>query len=305
MMSEPPLHPKLTQANIAFFKGERAETLRLLDEYQQEESNQQQGMVLWLRAQTQTDLDTRMEHLHALVNAVHEDDAYTKITREYLQLEALYKEKLNPPRKNRGGIRLLLLLGVMVILIGGGAFIGASLLWDGEAASAETALNTGQTAETEITPATATPLPDKSQELPLQDYSARYQGGILQVAAVEIGSERVIRAGGTGTNDAVIPVDGAHFYALRLIFECRSGVCNAPPEAELALELTNTDLIAARPDVVIAGEDTFAPIALGRTTSGWVVFEIPLVGKVEGLLIIPAAEDQESVSIRLGIPESE
>lgn len=304
-MSEAPLPPKLIQANIAFFKGERAETLRLLDDYQQEGQNAHPGMVGWLRAQVQTDHDTRLTHLHELVNGVRDDDAddaYTQLSRDYLALEETYYQKLHPARKNRVQGRVLLLMGVGLLLIAAGAMVGVNLL-NGEGQSGAQIVANGDTDRaTESAVPSPTAFPDKSRELPMQDYSARYAGGILQVAAVEIGSERVIRV---GTGDPVMPVDGAHFYALRLIFECRSGVCNAPPEAELSLELSNTDLIGLRPDVAIAEEETFQPIALGRTTSGWVIFEIPLVGKVEGLRITPHAEDEDAVTLPLIIPEGE
>jgi hypothetical protein len=68
-------------------------------------------------------------------------------------------------------------------------------------------------------------------------------------------------------------------------FECRSGVCDQPPEANLTLQIDTDTRIAPRPDLVIAGDAPLAPIALGRVTTGWVVFEIPVISDVQSLIV--------------------
>lgn len=300
-MSDHPLPPKLIQANIAFFKGDRAETERLLRAYRAETPDEtpHQAMILWLEAHIQTDHAAHLKLLTDLVNTVPNEDSYVQMARDVLEQEQHYQEQLKPASRRHPRRNILLFMAVVVSIGIGGFFLRDAL--SGESTNdVDTSENPPEVTEAPLP--TPSPFPDKSQELPPRDYMARYDAGILQIAAVEVGAERVVNR---TTRNPVIPVAGAHFYALRLIFECRSGVCNAPPEADLILTLSSTDEISARPDVVIAGGDIFEPIALGRTTSGWVVFEIPLVSEVEALLITPGTEDSPPEMIALTDLEKE
>ena len=51
-------------------------------------------------------------------------------------------------------------------------------------------------------------------------------------------------------------------------------------------------LIQPRTDVHISGTTPLSPIALGRTTNGWIVFEVPLVTPVTSLIV--AAPDEQA-----------
>jgi hypothetical protein len=44
-------------------------------------------------------------------------------------------------------------------------------------------------------------------------------------------------------------------------------------------------MISARPDLAISGERRLQPIAQGRTSTGWLVYEIPVVSVVAGVEI--------------------
>jgi hypothetical protein len=289
------LHTDLIKANIALFKGERAETQRLLQGHiiknsrtWKDDSNA--TMIIWLQAQSQNNLDERIKHLELLVANTDSDDYYGQMAQDYLQEEDNYQQKINPRRRRFSGIALgvpwwkafiLMLLGGVI------TFAGLNILNDDspQPAAQDTTLAANDEQHQPTLDA-----PDKSQILVPDSYTARYPQGIMQIAAIEDNSERVTDA---GQQLQILPVPGARFYALNIIFECRGlkAICDEPPEAELTLKLADDRLVATRADVSIAGESVFEPIALGRTTTGWVVFEIPLISTIDTLIIMPADED--------------
>ena len=301
MTMEQGLHPKLIQANIALFNGDRAEVLRLTQAYRAEhdprsDNDQAMSMVLWLEAQAQNDHYVRLDGLRTLTAATPTDDKYSRMAQFHLQIEDVYRVRLNPPRKRR---RTYWTIGTMIVIIimiiVGGVLVSG--LTNGDDPVNELVVDVESTP---LPTPSATPLPDNSQPLTIEDHTSRYPGGILQLTAYELGSERVLD---DNSFVRVLPIDGAQFVAFRIIFECRQGICDDPPEAELSLQLENGDMISRRDDVVIAYELPLERIALGRTTSGWVVFEIPLISDVEGLVIMPSdSDDGEQAIISLNLP---
>ena len=301
MTMEQGLHPKLIQANIALFNGDRAEVLRLTQAYRAEhdprsDNDQAMSMVLWLEAQAQSDHLTRLDGLRTLLAATPTDDDYGRMAQFHLQIEEAYRLRINPPRQRRRTYWVVGTMIVIIIMIIVGGVVVSGLMNDEEPRPVVVA-------DVEFTPLptpSATPFPDNSQSLDINAHTSRYPGGILQLTAYELASERVL----DDDNFApVIPIEGAQFIALRIIFECRQGICDNPPEADLQLQLENGDMISMREDVVIAGEASLERIALGRTTSGWIVFEIPLISDIEGLVIVPtASEDGEQAIINLSLP---
>jgi hypothetical protein len=267
---------RLIKANIALFKGERAETLRFLQEYVEEfgfslERDPDAPLVLWLDAQAQTERDERLRRLRHLVNSVPSGNHYSQLAQNYLYEEARLTEH------SRGGFdlsgwRVALLVVMVGLLVLGGAAL----------------LNSRTPAQTPTPPSptppapTAIHLPDLSQALVADSFTANYPHGVLQVTALEEDSRRVIDS---RDQTLATPVPGARFYALSLVFECRGGICNKPPEAQLQLQLDNGDLLPIRENASIAGQPMLQPIALGRTTAGWVVFEVPLISSVKALVV--------------------
>jgi hypothetical protein len=128
-------------------------------------------------------------------------------------------------------------------------------------------------------------------------YTARYPQGILQVTAIEDQSERVIDS---DTGEVLTPIPGARFYALNVVFECRGGICDAPPQANLTLQLDDGSRIQPRVGVQIAGATGLSPIALGRTTNGWVVFEVPSITPVAAL-VVSAPDDAAFEAINISL----
>jgi hypothetical protein len=292
------LDARLIKANIALFKGERAETLRFLQEYVDEfgfslERDPHAPLVMWLDAQAQTERDERIRRLRILVNSVPADSLYSQLAQQYLYEE----DRLTAPASSGfelGGMARAALL----LVVGGALALGGAAL-----------LNSGQPAPPAATGATVTPspaptemnLPDLSQALVADSFTANYPRGVLQVTALEEDSKRVIN---TSEQTLATPVPGARFFALSLVFECRGGICNAPPEAQLALQVDNGDLIPVRQNASIAAQPTMQPIALGRTTAGWVVFEVPLISTVRALVVSPPDpnSDQAFQSVTIALP---
>jgi hypothetical protein len=147
------------------------------------------------------------------------------------------------------------------------------------------------------TPApTAAPLPDRSR--PLSGVSrANYAGGILQVIAVEDDAQRIVGPDGA----QLTPVPGARFFAVELAFECRIAICQNPPEAAIALRLADDSLIAPEERAFIQNETSLSPVALGVTTRGWLVFEIPSIVAVSTLDITTTDASGEPLIMEMAL----
>lgn len=271
---------RLIKANIALFKGERAETLRFLQEYVDEfgfslDSDPDAPLVMWLDAQAQTERDERIRRLRILVNSVPATSHYSQLAQNYLYEE----ERLSHPQQPETRLMDRPLWRVaLVVMVIGLVVVGGAALLGGRNSDPSTA---NGTATASPAPTTLS-LPDLSQALVADSFTANYPRGVLQVTAFEEDSKRVIDS---RENTLATPVPGARFYALSLVFECRGGICNEPPEATLSLQLDNGDLIPVRQNASISGQPTLQPIALGRTTSGWIVFEVPLISSVKALVV--------------------
>lgn len=280
----PTMHPKLIEANKVFFTGDRAETRRLLEEFRQNHDSDWE-LVKWLEAHAQSEHEQFIEDLQELVKQGEPDNQYVQMAQDYLAEENEYQAKITPPKNPRRswtiGIGAIAMFGLGLIV----AFIAIS------------GFNAGANPETIVVTATVDPLiaiiptlqlEDRSQTLFGEIYTARYSSGILEITAIEDRSERILER----RSDALIsPVPGARFVALSIVFECRSGICRQPPEAELFLQLDNEELIPMRTDVYMNGDSGLEAVALGRTTEGWLVFEVPALNRPEALLIRPPADE--------------
>jgi hypothetical protein len=272
---------KLVKANIALFKGGRGETARLLGDYRAAGGGEpaRAPMVLWLDAQAQPDRAERIKRLNVLIANVPPDDPYAQMARQVLLDEENYQQKISDaaarPAMKFGAVGrglAFILLGGLIVLVGMSIF---------NPPQQETLTDIQPTAITEAQP-TAVTLPDHSRALVADAYTARYPQGILQVTAIEDESERVIDS---DTGEILTPIPGARFYALNVVFECRGGICDAPPQANLTLQLDDGSLIQPRVGVQIAGATPLSAIALGRTTNGWIVFEVPSITPISALVI--------------------
>lgn len=287
------MHPKLIKANIALFNGARTETRRLLDEYRSEADDAKPTpMILWLDAQAQDTRDARIERLHDLLEETGENSRYARYARAYIEDERKYSNKPLPGSRGSNGLSILgvsLWKAALFTLIGGAlAFVLVSAFNPGAGQSGVTPEFATAIATPGSPDVNASPPPDQSTPVAPELFQAQYNRGILQITAVEINSTR---AADTQEQVLLTPITGARFYALKLIFECRQGICANPPEARLALELDDGTNIPAMDDVGIMGENLFQRVAEGRSTNGWVVFEIPLDSTPSRLVIVPPSPD--------------
>lgn len=292
------MQSRLIQANIALFQGQRGETRRLIQEFLAENGTPPPGsdaaaQLLWLEAQSSESHEEQIQRLYHLVASLDPNNPYSKMAREYLADEQRYSALIRPEGQGRAFQFLNVPFWKMAffILIGGFVVFGLMTLLEDRSPAVSTPVE-------QVSQPTAAPAPDRSRVLVSSSFSARYPDGILQLTAIEDPSERVIdlRSGQT-----ILPVPGARFYTLSMVFECRGGICNEPPEADLFVLLENETRIEARQDVAVSGERRFEPIALGRTTAGWVIFEIPVSIPVRALLIFPANAENDTPPLEIDL----
>ncbi len=282
---------KLIQANIALFAGTYPEARRLLDDVRASRDLDPEDLpqLLWLDAQTQDEADERLRRLRTLIAQVPSTDTYAQMARQILNDEQEHAANLRAAQSNPllSMSRAWLWLAALVVV----GLVITALTLNGTQSPTNINPTVAPTAEPTI-PVFA----DTSYALDPAAHTGRYPQGILQVTRVEDASTRVIAQSG----DLLHPVDGARFYALQITFECRSGVCDQPPEADLTLLLDDNTSIPPRGDLNLGGEGGLTPIALGRVTTGWIVFEIPLISRAAALQV--SARDRQAfdpISIRL------
>ncbi|MCC6897112.1 MAG: hypothetical protein IT321_30105 [Anaerolineae bacterium] len=289
------MHPTLIKANIALLEGLPAEAQRLLDEYRAEAAphpDPDLPLTLWLEAHTQPTPEAVTEGLRMLVSRVPPEDKYARMAQAYLQDEAAYTAPLPPAIRRQP----LLLAGGFTLV---GVLITIALIALFNRSQPPPTVDSTAMTQTAVVPTVvvAADLPDTSQTLTTEGYTARYPQGILNVLALENESRRVVR---NSDGSLATPIAGARFYALELTFECRSGICDQPPQARISVILDDGTGIEPRSGLSISGETTLEAVALGRVTSGWVVFEIPLVSTVQTLLVAPRiAGEFEPITIAL------
>jgi len=288
-------HEALLQANLALYEGDALRAQRHLQAFYRlgGPAAEDDPMALWLDAQTQFDPDQRLVRLRAL-HASAPLSTYGLLAQAILAQEDAYQAaaqalnaRLRPrwPAFSRPTRRLLLACAACAALA-----LGLLLAWPAPPSSPAEAM-----------PAPAvTLLPDLS--LPLDSASFRVELpalGLLELTARENDSRRVVDS---ATQRRVLtPLSGARFFALQGRFECRTSICAAPPQAQVRLLLDDGGRIAPRADArIIAAEDWLA-VALGRSSSGWWVFEIPLAVRVRALdLSAPDGRAFPPLRIELG-----
>lgn len=278
------MHPTLVRANIALFTGDYAEVRRLLQDYRAEGGGAAEyaSMALWIDAHAQADQEERLHRLESLVVSVPVEDPYAALAQTVLDLE---RDALPPPQPI---VRRWQVVAAVVILLGVLILVYVNNLRSANVAVADV--------PTEAAPApTPTLLPDLSRPLTSDLYTVRYEGGILQVTAVEDDSQRILGASG----QVLTPVPGARFVAVEVAFECRLAICQSPPEAELALGLGDQSEIAPRTDVRVQNESELSAVALGVTTRGWLVFEAPTIVPIDGLLVFASDGSDGTQTLRV------
>ena len=277
------LHPALIRANIALFTGDYAEVRRLLDDYRAAGGGaaEHAPMALWLDAHSQAEPEERLRRLENLLSLVPPDNTYAHLAQTILDLE----RPASVEATSRFTVQRMIVAAVAVVL----ALVGLYLILPKPQPAAVADI------PPTATPApTAAPLPDRSR--PLSGVSrVNYAGGILQVIAVEDGAQRIVGPDGA----QLTPVPGARFYAVELAFECRIAICQNPPEATVALRLADDSMIEPDERAFVQNESSLSPVALGVTTRGWLVFEIPSIVAVASLDVSATASTGEPLLMEM------
>jgi hypothetical protein len=276
---------RLIRANIALAEDDRLEVLRLLEEYRNahDKTDDYESLVLWLEAHAQTDHHALTRLLEKLLKQTPPYDPYHQMAHDYLWKEDTYHSTVADIQHQARAIPGLTWRRVMFSTIGvilSVVLVTFLIRWTARNNTVTTIPTQAAIQPTEL----PTPLPDNSQRLNLNDHTARYEGGLLMVSAMEDTSLRVLDG---ITGEQLEPVEGARFYALELQFECRQGICSEPPEAALTLILENEFTVPPHEGAVVQNGETMTAIALGRRTIGWVVFEVPVVSMPVELVVTP------------------
>ncbi len=278
---------KLIRANIALYAGDYAAARRwLADALAEGITPEQTAQALWLDAHTQPDPDERVRRLQAIAAQYDPSEVvYAQLAARALSAERAAMPA-SGPRAGWGWRALMLgaLLGVAGLLV----------LWGLNAFGAPQASDPLPTLTAPVP--TVTPLPDRSVPLAGAGFTVRYPDGLLSAVAVEDGSLRV-----TDGERLITPLDGARFYALELAFECRAAICATPPQAELTLRLTDGSRLRPRGGLRLVDGEVLSPVALGRITRGWVIFEIPVIGAVSALEATTRAPDGAPATVEIGL----
>lgn len=291
------MHPQLIEANKAFFAGDRAETRRLLAEFRRTHDTDWE-LVQWLDSHAQTEHEQFMTGLQGLIAQGEPDNIYVQMAQAYLSEEKAYQALITPPSNPRRSWTIIIGAGAMFAL---GLIVAFVALTGFAGSNIETIIVTA-TPDPLIAAAPTQELVDRSQVLFGDSYTARYSSGILAITAIEDRSERVLER---RSDTLITAIPGARFFALSIVFECRSGICRQPPEADLFLQLDNDELIPVRTDVYIIGDIGLQAVALGRTTEGWIVFEVPALNRPKVLIIRPPADENgtQAPAISIDLPE--
>lgn len=296
----------LIKANIAFFNGARSETRRLLKEYAERtrtpgDEPDETPLMLWLDAQTRDHREERIEQLQLLLATVGGENRYGRMAQVYLEEEERYavgKVSDNAqPSLGLWGVPYAKVV-LVVLMLGLVGLFAANVL---NRAEPTTVTEQGLLNDANVNPTAVANSTDRRIDLNPDNYRAQYTRGVLNVTAIRPASQEVVEV---STGNRVSPVAGARFYALQIMFECRAGICNAPPEATMAVRLNDGVRIEPRPGVGLVGEPVMQPIAQGRATEGWLVFEVPVASTVHALLLTPQVDEGTPQPALISLPSS-
>jgi hypothetical protein len=318
------LHPKLIKANIALYNGSRVEARRLLDEYLQESgktlpsqaaeiqsgkskikvpvANEAESHVMWIDAQAQDSREDRIKRMQALIEFAPPNDPYVKMARQALEQEQKFapEEEESPeiPGESKSripreivGVPMAKALGFLGVGFAVGLIALLALGIGGTPARQVVASNVvTDFAPTQVALAATLP-PSREIRIDPNTHRLEYPRARLEIVASEDYSERVVEV---RSGEPLQAVQGARFYALKLIFTCREGICNQPPEAALSLLTDDSDVLPMIRGAGIAGETILEPVGLGSSTTGWVVFELPQNSNPNALVITPPVEGNQT-----------
>ena len=298
----------IRRANLALLEGNRDEVLRLLKDQPSTPE------VLWLRAHAFVD---DAERLQLLQNVAHSGQRpYASLAQAILGREDDFETRLAEPAPyqfwKREGFQnrmakvredpvKYILPGVFILLA-----IIALVVWGitaGIKQKSEQALVLSQTqtaiALSLITPVSPTPTPSLPP-LPQSDrQQAAYEAGLLTLYRIEYPTTRPVTYSSYSLDNLAVPAAGSQFVAVEFQFTCRLEVCTTPPEAEVALELKDGQVIAyqsgSRP--MLVEQPVMPQTSSGKLVTGWFVFEVPANSAPQAIIIYTRDENNPELEI--------
>lgn len=283
----------LEKANQALLDGDRDGVLRLL------RNEAETPEVIWLRANS---ILSNEEHLKLLETVARGDSRYAPLAQETLNREAKFQFELDEPpdykfwaqpnykkrMEKMREYRLWIFGGILLVVAGiFGVLININYESDYQKQAAE--VRATQTA----------------QAFFAGKQFAQYAEGTLSILDVinDIDVlDRPVTSGDTVDDQfkPAVPADGAHFVAVLINFQCAMPVCDQPPQASLALLLSDdksTQLsdYSSRLFFIDEPPSESDRIASGRSVKLWFVFETPRTTSPKALLVFAPGEQEPQI----------
>ncbi|GAB1421015.1 hypothetical protein MASR2M15_11470 [Anaerolineales bacterium] len=282
----------LIEANIALYEGDIQNVNQYLDQLDNETIESWSIEVLWLRANASIDLQTQKDLLTKLIVEAPLDNIYSELARDYLTNIEKYAIKPSQGRSKSFKVGLGIGLSIVAALL----FILISPLLNPPVALDELISD-------EVVPTPELVYEDRSLPMVSSALQARIDAGLIQLVAVEDNSQRVFDP---RSLQILKPIDGARWLAYQMVFECRKGICSNPPESVMILTTRSGEQFYSRDDLTLMDDEQFQPLALGRLTRGWVVFEIPQFEIPVEITILSKSDDLSltPVAVTIVLPAS-
>jgi len=283
----------LEKANQALLDGDRDGVLRLL------RNESETPEIIWLRANSVLSDDERLRLLGYLARG---DSRYASLAQETLNREAKFQSELDEPpgykfwlqpnyqkrMEKMHEYRMWIIGGVLLIVTGiFGIIININYESDYEKQVAN--VQSTQTAEAFFA----------------GKQFAQYAEGTLSIVNIinDVNiQERPVTTGDTIDDQfaPLTPAEGAHFVAVQINFQCAMPVCNEPPQASLALLLSDdkfTQLSDYSSHLFFIDETPSSTdrIASGRSINLWFVFEVPRTKSPKALLVFAPNEQEPQI----------
>lgn len=283
----------LEKANQALLDGDRDGVLRLL------RNESETPEVIWLRANSVLSDEERLRLFKKLTNG---DSRYAPLAQEVLNREANFQAELDEPPDYKFWLqpsyqkrmekmreyRMWVFGGVLLLVVGiFGVIININYESDYDKQVAE--VRATQTA----------------QAFFAGKQFAQYAEGTLSIISVinDVNmQDRPVTAGDTADDQfkPLTPAEGAHFVAVQINFQCVMPVCNEPPQASLALLLSD-DKVTQPSDYsshlffIDEPPSEADRIASGRSVKLWFVFEAPRTTSPKALLVFAPNEQEPQI----------
>lgn len=283
----------LEKANQALLDGDRDGVLRLL------RNESETPEVIWLRANSVLSDEERLRLLETLAKG---DSRYASLAEETLSREVKFQSELDEPpdykfwlqpnyQKRKEKIReyRMWIIGGILLVVAGIFGIVININYESDYEKQVVSAQSTQTAQAFVA----------------GKQFAQYADGTLSIVNVinDVNlQDRSVTAGDIVDDQfmAVTPAEGAHFVAVQINFQCAMPVCNEPPQASLALLLSDdkiTQLSDYSSHLFFIDEPPSDSdrIASGKSINLWFVFEVPRTSSPKALLVFAPNEQEPQI----------